>query len=522
MRSLRFLAATAAAALVAAAAATAVAPQVPSQPAAAQPAASVPATPDWPVAGQDFQNTRDAATEQAIGPGNVANLRPRWTVTTGADVAATPTVANGVVYVPDLGGNLWAVNAGTGAVIWAKRVGDYTGAPGDSSRTSPAVYGSEIVIGNGFQDSALTTRVGAWIMGIGAATGALRWRTQVDASPYAMVTSSPVIYQGVIYVGVSSSEEVIPNIQHTFRGSVVALDAQTGKILWQTWTAPPGYTGNAVWGSTPAVDPATGLVYVGTGNNYTVPAGICTSPGQTGCTPPAANDYSDSVVALNLSTGAVAWAHRTLSADAWTAVTPQGPDWDFGSGPNLYTADVNGTPTPLLGIGQKSGIYWALNPANGNVVWKTQIGPGDYEGGIEWGSATDGNRIYAAIADFPSFQPYTITSASGQTSTVRGGSWTALDAATGQILWQTADPQHAPDLGFVSTANGVVYGSSDAATGDNMYALNAATGAIEWGFPSGGSVISGAAVANGTVYWGSGYYVGSDNDKLYAFSLPGG
>jgi hypothetical protein len=94
----------------------------------------------------------------------------------------------------------------------------------------------------------------------------------------------------------------------------------------------------------------------------------------------------------------------------------------------------------------------------------------------------------------------------------------------GSIIWQTADPQGAADLGFVSTANGVVYAGSDAALGDTVYALDASNGAIDWGFPSGGAVISGAAIVNGSVYWGSGYYIptGVSNDQLYAFSLPGG
>jgi polyvinyl alcohol dehydrogenase (cytochrome) len=489
---------------------------------AARTASGVPVTPDWTSAGQNSQNTRDAASEQILGPGNVAGLTPRWAVPTGGDVAATPTVADGVVYVPDLGGNLWAVNAATGAVIWCKRVGDYTGVLGDSSRTSPAVSGGEIVIGDGFLTSRLVSRAGAFVVGIDAASGALRWRTQVDSNPYAIVTSSPVIDQGVVYVGVSSLEETLPGITHTFRGSVVALDAQTGAIIWQTHTAPQGYTGNSVWGSSPVVDHATGLLYVGTGNNYTVPAGVCSTSGEVGCAPPVADDYSDSVLGLNLTTGAIVWAHRTIALDVWTTYTPQGPDDDFGSAPNLYTAIVNGTPTDLLGIGQKSGRYYALDPATGDVVWQTQVGAGGLDGGIEWGSATDGTRIYAAIADFPDPRPYTITSASGQTSTTTGGSVAALDAATGKILWQTADPQRAADLGFVSTANGVVYAGSDAPLGNTMYALDAATGAIEWAYPSGGSVVSGAAIVNGSVYWGSGYYVGTDNNELYAFSLPAG
>lgn len=118
--------------------------------------------------------------------------------------------------------------------------------------------------------------------------------------------------------------------------------------------------------------------------------------------------------------------------------------------------------------------------------------------------------------------PY-VLSPSGQA--VTGGSWSALDPATGHIEWQTGDPTGAWDLSPLTSANGVVYASSMAKTGDQMFALDAATGAILWRFAAGGSVNSGPAVARGMVFWGSGYSraaEGSGNDKFYAFSLDGG
>jgi polyvinyl alcohol dehydrogenase (cytochrome) len=165
-------------------------------------------------------------------------------------------------------------------------------------------------------------------------------------------------------------------------------------------------------------------------------------------------------------------------------------------------------------------------------LWQTRVGPGSSLGGVEWGTATDGRRVYAAISNYYS-QPYQITSATGKTSMTSGGFWAAVDAATGKILWQVADPQGAMDMGYVSTANGVVYAGSTAPAGDNMYALDAATGRILWRFASGGSVVSGAAITGGRVYWGSGYalpvpcpgtvtprYCPLGNDRFYAFALP--
>jgi polyvinyl alcohol dehydrogenase (cytochrome) len=343
------------------------------------------------------------------------------------------------------------------------------------------------------------------------------------------------------YLGISSKGE--GTTADSFRGAVIALDAATGKLLWKSYMVPsnngggdsnkPGYySGNAVWEATPVVDPRRGLLYVDTGNNYSVPAGVCTTPQQTGCTPPAADDYLDSIVALRLSDGTVAWADHTLNGDLWTLPQPTGPDFDFGAGPNLFTTrnPVTGRPEQLLGAGQKSGVYWAVDPATGKVVWQTRVGPAGNggNGGIEYGTATDGRRVYAAEGDTAKI-PYTLGGSGPYAGkTVTGGSWAALDPATGKILWQTPDPQGAFDTSFVSAANGVVYGGSLAATGTDMYALDAATGKILWSFASGGSVTGGAAIAGGSVYWGSGYCgtgcLGSttpplNNNKVYAFGL---
>jgi polyvinyl alcohol dehydrogenase (cytochrome) len=137
---------------------------------------------------------------------------------------------------------------------------------------------------------------------------------------------------------------------------------------------------------------------------------------------------------------------------------------------------------------------------------------------MEWGSATDGQRIYVAIANLYG-TPYAAGTA---------GSWSALDPLTGKILWQTPDPNGAIDLGPVTVANGVVYaGSMAGAPGaSNMFALNASSGAILWRYPAGGSVIAGASIVGDTIYWGSGYanlplpgFVA--NNKFYAFSING-
>jgi polyvinyl alcohol dehydrogenase (cytochrome) len=489
----------------------------------------------WPVAGQNISNTRDQAAETAISASNVGQLTQKWALTTAGDVTATPTMVSNVLYFPDMGGMVWAVTS-AGKVVWSNPVSSYTGITGDVSRDSPAIDGNELITGDGWDGNRIGA--GAHVFALNRTTGKPLWSVAVDSNPASIVTGSPTVYNGVAYVGISSYEE---NLAHqtgyqccTFRGKVVALNASTGQILWTAYTVPsnnngsdsnlPGYyTGGAVWGSAPMVDPATGLLYVASGNNYTVPHGVCIQPGQKNCTRPVKSDRFDSILALKLSTGALAWSYRTLEADVNSGAckTICGPDYDFGSSPNLITTTNPATRTTehLVGVGQKSGYYWALNPSTGKLVWRTRVGPGGPEGGILWGSATDGTRIYIAQAD-SAHKPYKLKGSgpyAGQT--VTGGSWTALNPATGAILWQTPDPQSRADFGYVSVANGVVYGGSNAPAGDNMFALNASTGAFLWSFASGGAVRSGAAIVGSQVYWGTGYK-GADNNKIYAFGLP--
>jgi polyvinyl alcohol dehydrogenase (cytochrome) len=171
------------------------------------------------------------------------------------------------------------------------------------------------------------------------------------------------------------------------------------------------------------------------------------------------------------------------------------------------------------------GIYYALDPDTGNVLWSKQVGPGSSLGGIEWGSASDGKRIYVAISNLYAI-PY------GPNNAWSAGSWAALDPETGAILWQIPDPNGAKnggiDIGPMTVVNGVVYAGSMGTNSANptMFALDATNGNTLWSFAPGVSVNAGATVVNGTVYWGSGYLhlapLGTGGNKtFYAFSLSG-
>jgi polyvinyl alcohol dehydrogenase (cytochrome) len=511
-------------------------------------AASAPVRADsddagWPSAGHDLDNSRFQNTEKSISVGNVSTLAVKWTFTTHGDVSATPSVDRNHVYFPDWAGWLYAVNRKTGALVWQTRIDSASLVGNDLARATPVVAGNKVIVGTqGGPEGG-----GGALLAFDKNTGALLWRTApLEQHFAAAITQSATVHGNTVFIGVSSLEEtlaaLVPNYPCcSFRGSMLAVDANTGAIIWKTYMMPAGYSGGAVWGSSPAVDTKRGQVYIATGNNYTVPPAVlaCVAAAagddnaERACIP--SSNHFDSILALDLKNGSVRWATPALPYDAWTVQcffginpancpSPAGPDYDFAQAPALFSVRParRGRPIELVGAGQKSGLYWALNPDTGAVVWTKAAGPGGITGGLQWGSAVDGARVYTANSNSLSL-PWTLPNA----TTTTNGIWSALDAATGQVLWQVTPPHGGNTSGPVTTANGVVFGCSLDSQG-YMYAMNAATGQILWSYASGGSCLSGAAIARGTVYWGSGYgHFGSffpswtPNNKVYAFALPG-
>lgn len=501
------------------------------------PATAVDNGNNWTSAGGDPGNTRYQKSEHKLGVDNVGNLAVRWVLNTGSDVSATPAVYKDSVYVPDWAGNLYAVDRDTGAVRWIVSIPAVTGIPGDKARATPAVTEDKVIVGTQGPFGG-----GGTVLAFDRYNGALVWATAADTHPAAIITQSATVFAGRVYVGVASQEEALAALVPgyvccSFRGSMLALDLETGAILWKTYMAPEGFSGNALWGSSPAVDPKRGQVYIATGNNYSVPPDVLDCVAAAGddaeakaaCVP--ADNHFDSILALDRVTGEIRWATRALPYDAWTAdcipffgagdncPEPAGPGYDFGQAPALFKTKPagGGKPVERVGAGQKSGRYWTLDPDTGQVVWVTQAGPGGTAGGLQWGSAVDGERIYTANANSD-----TTSWVLPDGSSTAAGIWSGLDARTGEILWQATPSSGGSTSGPVTTANGVVYGCSLDESG-HMYALDASMGQTLWSFASGGSCLSGAAISNGMLFWGSGYSnfgLGTSNNKLYAFDVP--
>lgn len=506
---------------------------------------------DWTSAGRDFRNSRHQADETILTPANVGGLALKWSVATDGDVTAHPAADGDHLYFPDSAGFLYKVDRRSGALVWKRSVAALTGIPGDFARATPAIAGRLLILGNqagkllgpGFGQPAPAP---ARVIAVDKHTGETVWNTQVDETPLSMVTNSAVVHNGVAYVGTASNEELVAAFvpkqywQWRFRGAAVALDVATGRILWKTHMVPAGYFGGSIWSSTGAVEPSLGLLYMSTGNNFAVPDSVlaCLNGGgaPAGCM--AADNHFDSIVAMDLKTGVVRWAARGLPYDAWNVgcglnvpgfvvaandncPSPAGPDYDFAQGPMLFRgAGGPGGARLLVGAGQKSGMFWAFDAATGAPAWSRLAAPGGVTGGLQWGSATDGRRIWVAAANagdtLSGGTPKPWTLKDGTTTTA--GGWAALNAADGGLLWTTPDPLGGRSEAPVTSANGIVFGCSKTPPG-TFYALNAATGAVLWSHASGAFCNAGATVADGMVYWGSGNFLGLGAKKLFAFGL---
>ena len=494
----------------------------------------------WNGWGINLQNSRHQTADAAgLTAADVPRLKIKWSFGyAGASASGSQvSIVGNRLFVGSRNGVMYSLDRQTGCLVWAFEADAGT-------RSTPVVVRAAAAAGAAGEPS--TVYFGdshAQVYALDAATGALKWKVKVEDHPDAMITGGVVFHDGRLYVPMSSLEEgtaAMPSYECcTFRGSVIALDAATGKQIWKTYTIPRAPepvgknsvgtrlhapSGAGVW-SAPALDPDRNRLYITTGDSYSNPAA----------------PESDAIMALAMDTGRVLWIRQTLAGDAWNTgcfgsspsdkincPSNAGPDHDFGSSPALVTL-ANGQRVLLAG--QKSGAMFGINPDTGDVLWKTQAGEGGVLGGIEWGFSTDGSTVYAALSSAMEKKP-------GQ-----AGGLVALNVADGSRRWAAPPPTdtcagrqgcNTAQPAAVSSIPGVIFSGSldghfrayDSSNGKVLLDVNTINeyDTVNDVPARGGSINGpGATIAGGMVFVNSGYStIGfMQGNVLLAFSVDG-
>jgi polyvinyl alcohol dehydrogenase (cytochrome) len=485
--------------------------------------------PMWNGWGNDLSNTRSQPAQSAgMTAADVPKLTLKWAFAFPGATAASgqPAIVGGRVFVGNVNGLVYALDAQTGCTYWS-----FKADAGVRTAISVAPIG-------GGRYAALFGDIRANVYGVDAQTGAALWKVKVDDHAFARITGAPTFANGRLYVPVSSVEEVAgarPNYPCcTFRGSVVALDAATGRQHWKSYMIPdpPQVVGKnsagtpqwksagvAIWTS-PTLDVAKNMVYVATGNAYTNPAA----------------PTSDAVVALSMTDGAIQWVQQVTPGDVYVigckpgvenCPDEVGPDFDFGNSPILRTLPGG---RRVLTLGQKSGVVYGLDPDNeGKILWQVRVGKGGELGGIEWGSAADEQNVYVPVSDV--LRP-----------PAEAGGLHAIRLSNGELVWSAPAPALACKGGPGCTGAqsapttvipGVVFSGS---VDGHLRGYSTANGKIIWDFDTmrefetvngvkgqGGSIdAAGPVVAGGLLLSNSGYgqWRGKPGNVLLAFGLP--
>lgn len=473
---------------------------------------------------------------------DIGKLKLKWAFDLGQvnEARSQPTIVDGHVFIGTMTGAMYSLDADSGCTRWGFRADQ----PIRAGVTFGMSSGTASIF---FADS------GANMYALNAETGGLIWKVRPVDHYATIATASPRYYNGVVYQSFASFEEALggdPKFQCcTFRGSVGALEAATGKKLWQTFTISEtpkptgkskvgtqqfGPSGAGIW-STPTIDDQLDVLYVATGDNYSDPP----------------TNTSDAVIAMDLKSGQMLWSKQLSENDAYNNACAipipgncpevHGADSDFGQPPILVSLDA---AKRALVIAQKSGMVHAIDPdQKGKILWQTRVGKGGVLGGSQWGSASDGEKVYVAVSDIKLSGVADPKSPRGFRlilDPAKGGGLHALDLKTGKIVWSAkplpcpaskTDCSPAQSAAVTAIPDVVFSGSIDG----HLRAYSAETGEILWDTLTaqefatvngknshGGSMdAAGPAVVDGAVYVNSGYgqWGGKPGNILLVFSV---
>jgi alcohol dehydrogenase (cytochrome c) len=442
----------------------------------------------WSLPGANLANTRDVAS--AITSANVSALGVAWTVplriptshTDGA-YATTPVVVNGVVYAQDLESNVMAISLATGRVLWRHTYNSPNGGPDGVNVANGVVY-------------AATNHAA---FALSAATGRQLWSRTLIGNDHEGIDMAPGYNHGTVYVSTVPVNPTVGEYLGGGKATLWALNAATGVPEWSwdevqnLWGNPRINSGGGQW-YPPSFD-AQGNIYIGVANPGPI-GGVSGYP--WGTSRPGPNLYTDSVVKLSPQ-GKLLWYYQLTPHDLF--------DWDLQNSPVLTTAHGR----PVVIDGGKAGILIELNGQTGQLIWKLPVGlhdghdhagllteyakptshlklpsqlclePGVY-GGVETQLASNGSTTFAAVNDLPVPLPGAGGAAGSATAAAAAfigavlkapGEMVAVNQDTGKIEWDTRLPSS--PYGAATVTNNVVFTTTF--HGD-LYALNAATGAV--------------------------------------------
>jgi outer membrane protein assembly factor BamB len=455
---------------------------------------AAPSSGDWPLYGRDLSNSRAQPAEHALDATKARALTARFVFSSAGaggngNIQSTPTVAGGCVFVATDLGDVFALDASNGHIVWHKTFFVAQTRLGGVVTGAVAIDGPRALV-------AVSDAGKPFVAALDVTNGDELWRHVVDTRPGAFMNASPVPFDGMVFAGFAG-DEYVPGA----RGGYAILDARTGDELAKHYTIPDadydrGYFGGSIW-STAAVDEQTHTLYAGAGN-------------------PASHDkehaYTNALLKIDVDPrsdkfGAIVDAYKGLTdqyypgldkqpvceaqpdveyGDAWSATCVQF-DLDFGASPNLYR-DARGAL--LVGDLQKSGVYHAVYADAMQRSWTALLG----------------TPCFVCNAASPAVANGTVFAAATQP-----GQLVALDANAGGYDWAQplADGVH---YNSVSVANGVVYapdffGNFNAFDASNGVPLLKRNMALDTGASVLGTQSSGVAVSNGTVYVPAAGYV---------------
>lgn len=435
------------------------------------------ATGDWPTYLADPAHDGYNSAETVINQSTVPNLKLKWTHAARGGISTQAVTANNLVYWGSWDGYEHATGMNN-AKVWATYLGMTTDTncnPVTVGVASTATIATVSVKGV----STSVDFVGggdAHFYALNAKTGSIIWKTSLGSSPSHFIWGSPTFYNGSIYIGVASYGDC-PLVQ----GQVVMMNASTGAIEHVFNTVPNGCVGGGVWGA-PTIDPATGWLFVVTGNG-----GSCGS----------SEPYTEAMIKLH--------AGDLSYVTSWQVPTSQQKfDTDFGNTPTFFTATINGTVTPMVGVGNKNGIYYAFNRnlIHNGPVWEDTLAVGGAcplcGDGIIAPSAFDGTTLYIG----------------GGKTTINGascaGGLRAVNPANGSYIWEHCMTS-GPILGAVSVVPGIVAITE----GRYLIVVNATTSATLFRYQDTNNnslFYASPSISNGVLY------IGNMDNNLYAFA----